>query len=281
MQSLKRLSCLNFLLLLLCIGCSKETSNRLNVVCLIDFSGSLSQETLQNYVRIISYNIMMNLGERDRLIVMPIDEGTKQEAVKIIYEDLSDHKFSLPTDGFTHAKDSTLKRIIEYVKSKAPSIEREIILQKEKRRKFTYQTDIVSGLEQAAELLEKRNNESFWKSIGRFISGKKEIVSENIIVLLSDMIHESTDFTFATKNGPSQDQTESILNLLRVNNKIPALAGCKVFVNGRTGHSTQQVENIQNFWNQFFRETQAELMVYAFDGGNEITSHLLQRAKHQ
>lgn len=275
----KRLVIANFFFLLLVFGCARETTNRLNCICLIDFSGSLSQKTLQNYVKIISYNIMMNLGEHDRLIVMPIDEGSKTEAVKIIYEDMSDHKFSFPTDGFTHARERTLKRIREYVKLKAPDIEREIIRQKELRKRFTYYTDIVSALEQAAELMERPKEESFLKSIGLFVSGKKKIIPENMIVFLSDMIHESTDFTFANRNGPTPEQTESILNSLRLRNKIPNLRGCKVFVNGRTGYSTQQVENIQNFWNQFFREAQAKLMVYTYDAGNEITSYLSQRHK--
>ncbi|MBN1183348.1 MAG: hypothetical protein JXB49_13735, partial [Bacteroidales bacterium] len=72
-----------------------------------------------------------------------------------------------------------------------------------------------------------------------------------VIVLFSDMIHESEDFTFSTSTGPSDGQIEKILDELSNRNRFPDLTNCKVFVNGSIGKTTPQVENIKNFWYRF------------------------------
>ena len=122
---------LPFLFLLFLNGCDDQTKSRLNCVCLIDYSGSLSQETFDSYVNIITESIFKNLNEVDRLIVIPIDEGAKMQAVKIIYEDLTTQSFSKPTDGFTYKQDSIIKRIHNYVDKKMLTLQFDLKKQKE------------------------------------------------------------------------------------------------------------------------------------------------------
>jgi hypothetical protein len=62
-------------------GCDTGIHQRMNCVCLIDYSGSLSEETLHRYIEIISTDVVRRLGEKDRLTILPIDEGAKTEAV--------------------------------------------------------------------------------------------------------------------------------------------------------------------------------------------------------
>lgn len=257
-------------------GCDMNTKNRLNCICLIDYSGSLTEESLKNYSEIITNTVFSNLNEADRLIVIPIDEGAKTQAIRIVYEDLSTMKFSKSTDGFTNKQDSTFKRINDYVQSKRNLLFNEIISQKKLRAKFTDKTDIISALEQVQLLLERPSEKNFWNKLLDFVSGKTKLLSENSIIIFSDMIHESNEFDFAVYRE-NKSLYEIALEKLVQNNKIPNLKDCLIFVDGRTGNTNKQVENIKNFWTDFFEKSGANLVSYDYDCRKEIESFMLKR----
>lgn len=259
-------------------GCEMNTKSRLNCICLIDYSGSLAEETLKNYSEIITNSIFGNLDEADRLIVIPIDEGAKTQAIRIVYEDLSTMKFSKSTDGFTNKQDSTFKRINEYVQTKRTALYEEIINQKKLRTKYTGKTDIVSALEQVQLLLEKPSDEKFRDKILDFFSGKTKLISENAIIIFSDMIHESSEFDFSIYRE-NTGRYDAALDELIENNKIPDLNNCLIFVDGRTGKTNKQVENIRNFWIAFFTKSGGNLISYDYDCRNEIESFMQNRRK--
>jgi hypothetical protein len=221
------------------------------------------------------------MGEKDRLIVLPIDEGAKTEAVKLVYEDLSNKKFSFHTDGYTHARDSLLMRLRKFSDKAGPEITSKLLREKIIREKYTIFTDIFSAVEQAATLLEYNQPDNFWKGFERFITGKKMVVSTNIILLFSDMIQETPETNFAGPEGCTPDEARFTIDKLRAFNRIPNLHECKVFVNGRTGKSNQQVDNIKNFWSQYFKEAGSDLVAYDYDAGHEIDSYLTQLATPQ
>jgi hypothetical protein len=269
---------ISMIVLILIGGCDTGLHQRMNCICLIDYSGSLSEETLHRYIEIISTDILRRMGERDRLIVLPIDEGAKMEAVKLVYEDLSDKKFSFHTDGYTHASDSLRMRLRKYADKKGPEIASKLLREKTVREKYTYFTDIFSALEQVATLLERNQPDNFWNGVERFITGKKRIVSTNLIILFSDMIQESNETSFSGPEGCTPDEARFTIDKLRAFNRIPDLSECKIFVNGRTGKTNQQVDNIKNFWSQYFKETKADLIAYDYDTGHEIDSFLTKKA---
>lgn len=258
-------------------GCDTGTYQRLNCICLIDYSGSLSEQTLHRYVQIISSDVLRRLGEKDRLVVIPIDEGAKTKAVKLVYDDRAERKFRYYTDGYAHAADSLALRLREYADTLGRGIESELLRQKVLREKYTYFSDIFSALEQSAALVERNQPESFLEGLKRFIAGKKKLVSTNVIILFSDMIQESSECSFAGPKGCTPEQARDVLDKLRAWNRIPDLHGSLVFVNGRTGADNEQLENIQNFWTQYFRESGATLEAYDYDSGPQITTFLYQR----
>jgi hypothetical protein len=265
-------------LLFLAAGCESGVHQRLNCICLIDYSGSLSEETLHRYVDIISAEVFPQLGEKDRLVVLPIDEGAKMEAVKLVFEDLAKKEFTFHTDGYAHARDSLLMRLHNYSKQTGPEIAAKLRREKVVREKYTYYTDIFAALDQAATLVERNKEaDSFWKDVERFIRGKKRTVSTNLILLFSDMVQESKGLSFAGPEGCTPDEAHGILDSLRASNHIPDLHGCTVFVNGRTGKTNQQVDNIQGFWSQYFKVTGADLASYEYDAGPMINTYLVQR----
>ncbi len=262
---------------LLLAGCETGVQQRLNCICLIDYSGSLSEQTLRKYVSIISSDVLRHLKENDRLVVIPIDEGAKTQAVKLVYEDLSDMRFVYHTDGYTHARDSVNTRLRRYAVREGPEIAAELMREKSQRQKFTYYSDIFAALEQAAQLVERNEPDSFWDRVGRFVTGKKRTVSANVILIFSDMIQESAETSFAGPEGCLPEQRKTVLAELRRWHRLPDLHGCVVFVNGRTGLNNAQVENIRAFWVEYFKETGAQLWGYDYDAGPQITALLGQR----
>jgi len=263
---------------LLLSGCDTGTHQRLSCICLIDYSGSLSEETLHRYVQIISSDVLRRIRERDRLVVLPIDEGAKTKAVKLVYDDLAEKQFSYPTDGYAHARDSLNLRLQQYADRAGPEIATQLLREKALRQKYTYFSDIFAALEQAAGLLERNEPDTFWDGLRRFVTGRKKTNSTNVILIFSDMIQESDETSFAGAEGCTPEQANAMLDKLRSWHRIPDLHGCVVFVNGRTGTSNLQVENIRNFWAQYFKEARADLSSYDYESGPQIISFLDQRA---
>ncbi len=263
---------------ILLAGCDTGSQDRMNCICLIDYSGSLSEQTLRRYVDIISSDVLRQMKEHDRLVVLPIDEGAKTKAVKLVYDDLSDRTFVYHTDGYAHAQDSLMMRLRQYADDEGPRIAGQLLREKTLRQKYTYYTDIFAALEQAGELVERNEPEGFWDRLRRFVSGAKRTVSSNVILIFSDMIQESSETSFAGPDGCTPEQELTVLDNLRAWHRIPDLRGCVVFVNGRTGTSNAQVENIRKFWLAYFKETGAWLGGYDYDAGPQITAFLSQRA---
>jgi len=270
--------CLAILVASLQSGCDTGTQQRLNCICLIDYSGSLSEQTLHRYVDIISSDVLHHLGEKDRLVVLPIDEGAKTIAVRLVDDDLANLTFLYHTDGYAHAKDSLMMRLRRYADHAGSEIAAQLLREKTLRQKYTYFSDIFAAVEQAAGLLERNTPETFWDGVHRFVTGKKRVQSANVILIFSDMIQESSETSFASPEGCRPGQEQAVLDNLRAWHRIPDLHGCTVFVNGRTGLNNAQVESIRNFWVEYFKEAGAGLAAYDYDTGSQITAYLSQRA---
>lgn len=254
-----------FFLLLSLTNCNEEKLTRYNIICLIDYSGSLKDEVLKNYAKIISQDIYGNLKSRDKITLLPIDEGAKTNAVKLFYDDLSTHKeFSKQTDGLSHKQDSIKKRVSAYLKTKLDSLKNIVIDQKRIRKKFTNETDIVSAIEQGALLIDKNTDASKYNTV-------------NIFIFFSDMLHESSSFNLRTFNTSDQSGYDKILQKLKDEKHIPELKNVVVFVNGRTGTNNQVVERTQYFWEQYFKNANAELKSYDFDCSNTIIQFIQTR----
>ena len=131
-------------------------------------------------------------------------------------------------------------------------------------------------MEQVQTLLEKPKEEIFLTKILNFISGKTELVSENAIIIFSDMIQESTEFNFAQLPNDA-NRFDAVLENLIENKRIPDLKLCSIFVDGRTGKSNSQVENIKYFWASYFKNSGGNLISYDYDCRKDIESFMLKR----
>lgn len=266
MKSINKYSLIILLCTTIIFSCDDaKKASRLNVICLIDYSGSLKEDVLVNYAKIISNDVYGNLKSKDKIVLLPIDEGAKIEAVKLFYDDLSTHKeFSKQSDGLSHKQDSLKARVLRYVKTNMNTLNKLVIEQKEIRKKYTNKTDIVSAIEQASLLLEKNTDISKYNTT-------------NVIIFFSDMLHESDKFNLRKINTSNKKVFDDLIVQLQSENNIPNLKNCIIYVNGRTGANNKVVENTQYFWEQYFKNSNADLKAYDFDCSNNIIQCLQQR----
>jgi hypothetical protein len=255
-------------------GCQSEVIKRRNLICMIDYSASMSDEVVQGYMNVISRSVLANIGEYDRIVFLPIDAASKTRGSKIFYLDMSEKTFSLPTDGFVHAIDSTRRRVLTYAATVGTQVAHEIQRQRTVRRKFSDLSDIAGALEQAAQFIDRSSDLAPTVTLASFFSGHKRVVSQNVIIIFSDMIQESSDFSFASSRGVTPSESERILDRLRSRNAIPDLSGCAIFVYGRTGRSNTQVENIESFWEKYFQVAHGDLRAYDYEPDNVIAAYL-------
>ncbi|HEY9047559.1 MAG TPA: hypothetical protein VIN08_16750 [Ohtaekwangia sp.] len=245
------------------------------LIVLLDYSASNTDLVLESYISVITETIFPNMKQYDCLVVVPIDEGSKMRPVKLVYEDLVEKQFSRRTDGFAHAGDSLKKRFMNYVKETAPQIAATLKTQKQLRREYTEYTDILGAIHQTTNLIEFNTEGGTVRDAEDFVLGKIRLKSENIIVLLSDMIQDSREYNFNKKQGITPEQATTCLDGLKKTNGIPDLTGCKVFAIGATGRNSAQIDNIHSFWTEYFKHTNAELSSYGYNVDGKLRKYLI------
>ena len=257
-----------------------EDSGSRNVICLIDYSSSLKPATLDIYAKSISEDIFTNLGGHDVLQVLPIDEGSKTHSSTIVYEDMSDHFKRDRKDGIVGAEKKIQKRADIWIASETPKIRAEILRQRDERKQFSNHTDLFSVLEQSASHFKHTEEEEAKAKAWRILNGGEPPVQwDNVIVIFSDMIHESQAYNFDKGSGPDEKQTGKILADLSSRKRLPDLKGVKVYVIGSTGRNTEQVENIQRFWAKYFKQTGADLLHYDYEASKDM-AHEFRAGRH-
>ncbi len=126
-------------------------------------------------------------------------------------------------------------------------------------------------------MLEKNVNNSTKKKIWDFINGRPQYKVENVIVVLSDMIQESPECSFNNKIGISSRKSRLYIQGLKQQGRIPDLKNCKLYVIGTTGKSSRQIDNIANFWKDYFLATHSELNAYGYDVSDQLVKYLVSR----
>ncbi|WP_333821299.1 hypothetical protein [Ohtaekwangia sp.] len=264
-----------FLILLFASCTSFVEKKRRVLIVLLDYSASNTELVLESYISVITETIFPNMKPYDCLVVVPIDEGSKMRPVKLVYEDLVEKQFSRRSDGFAHAGDSLKKRFMDYVKETAPKIAETLKTQKHIRKEYTEYTDILGAIHQTTNLIEFNTAGGTMRDAEDFVLGKIRLKSENIIVLLSDMIQDSREYNFNRKHGVTADQTTAYLTDLKKANGIPDLSGCTVFAIGATGRNSAQIDNIHLFWTEYFKNTNAELASYGYNVDGKLRKYLI------
>lgn len=79
-----------------------------------------------------------------------------------------------------------------------------------------------------------------------------------ILVIMSDMVEDSQAHNFETENL-SAERINQIIERARRENSLPDLRGVKVYVAGATHRDTNRLDQIRNFWLNYFQACNAML----------------------
>lgn len=262
-----------FIVAVVAIGCQPNIVERKNVIAMIDYSGTIKPETLNIYATTIADNVFGNLSQSDKMILIPIDEASKIEASQLLYHDLNQQGFDKDIRTVTERENVIKERLDKYKRENRDAVFNTVIEQKERRKQYTKLTDILSAIEQAALKTEHFEPPSSFDQFLDSVSGTSEMKSENVILIFSDMIHESSDLNFLSLAFDEKLVNKTIADL-KAQNRIPNLKGTKVFVCGRTGKTNAMIDGIHSFWKRYFAEAHADLKAYDYDSGKVISEYL-------
>lgn len=217
----------------------KNTGKRM-ILTFLDCSVSQT-EALQRYIGIIQKSILIKIRPSDIFVLLPIDKGSKLKPEKLAY-----YNFSSNTDEIlTYSEKVRFLKSLDKFKLSLPNIVDEKISE---RKAFLESSDILGALEESRQYLDTMN--------------------KNIIIIFSDMIQESRDFSFS--NIQSDVQIRGYLENLSGLNKIPDLQNCSVIVEGATGLNNNHVDLIRSFWHSYFDKTKAKFSSYSYDNSMAI-----------
>ncbi|PIP05274.1 MAG: hypothetical protein COX52_12805 [Syntrophobacterales bacterium CG23_combo_of_CG06-09_8_20_14_all_48_27] len=87
---------------------------------------------------------------------------------------------------------------------------------------------------------------------------KKDKKDKRALVILSDMIEDSSEYNFEREKLSDRRITE-IIARERNRKRLPDLKGANVYVAGARASTRKQFYHIQNFWLRYFRECGANL----------------------
>lgn len=85
--------------------------------------------------------------------------------------------------------------------------------------------------------------------------------SEDVLVLMSDMVEDSELYDFSRLRLTDEEVTE-ILTSEREENRIPDLRGVRVYVVGAMGATSERQRSLERFWRAYFAETGATVQDY-------------------
>lgn len=255
------------------VSCSDTLLKRRNIICLVDFSGTITEKTLHNYASVLSKDVLLNIDKYDKFTIMPIDEAAKTEPVFLAHVDLINENFEDSNDGLSKKEILERQRVNEYLKSISDSTYNNIRTQKELRLKYTKYTDIINVLELISTKMEHSEEVASVEQFWNLLVGTKAFQTENILVICSDMLHETKDIAFNDEKV-TRTELEDLLLDLKNTRRIPDLTGLSVFVNGRTGLNNETIDKVQFFWNEYFKLTGANLISYEYDSHYSIVDFI-------
>jgi hypothetical protein len=79
---------------------------------------------------------------------------------------------------------------------------------------------------------------------------------DRVLVIMSDMIQDSTDYNFENKNF-TPSEIASIIKAKRAKTGISDLTGVSVYVTGAVGANTAQFSGLRSFWKEYFQQAGA------------------------
>jgi hypothetical protein len=216
---------------ILCVGCAKKASVEApRVLVMVDFSLSARSDLpkYQEYLRVI----LNEMPPNSRLVVGKIVEKTESEFEPFIDETFPDENFwwTNPLDV-----EEEKKSIRERFDTRCEEAFR--------NPRLSPHTNIISALSLVNQV---------------FPDSKRRV-----LVLLSDMLHSSTDFDLE-KAKITDEFIETTVDMLKREGRLPHLEGVEVYVAGARAPTEERYRAVRKFWLRVFQETGVQLKSYGY-----------------
>jgi len=214
------------------VWAAQETDKSKTIFVLIDFSES-AKDARRDYLEALN-KVLPALRIGDRFIVWKITEKSEMEPKPLLDEDFP---YPPPSPNEFYRKQALAKaqkqmmETREKIKSKMEALLNSTV-------PLSPRTSILSSL-QVAERVFKQNK-----------------TRKPVLLILSDMIEDSTDYDFS-KEKLSEKRISQIIEVEKSKKGLPDLNGVKVYVAGAMAPTRDQFGNIRNFWLRYFKECAA------------------------
>ena len=222
-----------------------------NIICLVDFSKSIPPSTLDWYKSVIKNSIVANLGEKDKITVLPIDYGSQTSSTEIFIADFSKQSFRKQFDSPLQQEQIAKRRLNIFRDSMEVLFDSEFNAARAARTKFSQGTDIIGGFSQANKYFSPARN--------------------NLIVAFTDMIQETEQLNLFRNLSIERD-----IKTLIKKAPLPNFNRFDVFI--MTGEQPnikiEKYELLRKFWKSYFSKTNLNLLQYDSGGENLLADQI-------
>lgn len=221
-----------------------------NIICLVDFSESVSsEERLAFYMSAIRNHILSKLSYHDRITVMPVDRASLTNAAELLTADLSKVDFEPENASPMEEEQIMQTNLQKYKDSLALSFAAKFEQAVTSRNKTKTGTDIFGAL----EVIKNRTNAP----------------GDNVMILFSDMMNYSPVLKMEPSNRAFKRNT---LNSCIDNVPSVSLQNTTVLViTADQSHiPADHFSLVQSFWKLYFEKNNIRLYDYSSSSLNKL-----------
>jgi len=198
------------------------------VFLLLDLSGSVSQQSRDLYLK-RAEEILARLNPGDRIVMGAIQDKSAVKGVFAVNEGLPVMNQWVDNKLIYMAQVNEKKKVI---RERLGSL---------LEQRASQATEIMSALVPAQQLF-----------------GSFKDYPQKILVIMSDMIEESSRYNFH-RRPPGQKDTLQIIAAEKNQKRLADLSGVKVYVVGAGGKSSEDMLKVKEFWLAYFQACGADL----------------------
>lgn len=230
------------LLLAFIPSCKTNPPIHRNIICYIDFSENPNfDKRVAYYSEIVNNIIIKNMSFNDRLIVLPIDNGTVTNSSEII--------------------DSSLKKQFDYIPDGTSPLDENDVAQKnigDDKQKISdnFNLNIEKAISDRSNLQKGTDIIGALSNVSKYYQGGQE----NIVILLSDMMNWSDNLKMEEGSFTANMIDSKLAQLPKIDGKSTKIL---VHSGDLTNISNKHFTVLNQFWTKYFLNNNFILVDYS------------------
>lgn len=229
-------------------SCEKEKVHK-NIICYVDFSENPNRaKRVADYAEVINNSIIKNMSFNDRIVILPIDNGTITNNIELL--------------------DKSLKKQFDYIPDGTSPLDEDRVAQENLDKDIKAMTDefnasIAKALTDRANLTKGTDIIGALNGIGTYYQARQK----NIVVLLSDMMNWSSNLKMEQGSFTANMVDKKLAEL-------PTIDGQKAIVLVHAGDitniSNDHYNAVNGFWKKYFDKNNFSLDDYSSTGKSKL-----------